>query len=134
MPAPNPRHNQFTVNAATTANINLSVAPSAIDGVPVQSNFKLLVKDQDDPIENGVYFLRRGRFFRPLDKELVLISGSILVVQSGIENGERLYVLVTENPLIIGETPLEFLEYVEDIAQGARGLQGDPGPTGPPIS
>lgn len=40
---------------ATTANIDLSSAPAAIDGVTLASNDRVLVKDQTTQSQNGVY-------------------------------------------------------------------------------
>lgn len=43
------------VRVATTANISIASAPAAIDGVTLAANDRVLVKDQTDPKENGIY-------------------------------------------------------------------------------
>lgn len=43
------------VNATSTANIDVSSAPSSVDGVTLSANDRILLKDQSDSSENGVY-------------------------------------------------------------------------------
>lgn len=43
------------IRVATTANIDVSSAPAAIDGVTLVSGDRVLVKDQTDATENGIY-------------------------------------------------------------------------------
>lgn len=111
---PIPDVSSETVRLATTGNINLNEPPRVIDGVRWIHNDKILVKDQLDPTENGVYFVRRYRFSRPTVNELV--SGSTIMVQEGHLNADKLWVLTTDNPITLRDTPLTF----EQIAFGGR--------------
>lgn len=43
------------IAVATTANIDVASAPASIDGYTVQAGDRILVKDQTDPTENGIY-------------------------------------------------------------------------------
>lgn len=43
------------VVVASTANVTIATAPAAIDGVTLSNGDRVLLKDQTDPIENGVY-------------------------------------------------------------------------------
>ncbi|GIV52261.1 MAG: hypothetical protein KatS3mg038_2782 [Candidatus Kapaibacterium sp.] len=43
------------VRVATTGNINIASAPSSIDGVTLSNGDRVLVKDQTDAKENGIY-------------------------------------------------------------------------------
>lgn len=48
--------NDYICNAATTSNITLSGgAPNTLDGITLSSSSKILVKDQTDKKQNGVY-------------------------------------------------------------------------------
>ena len=46
---------QMSVVAASTANVDEDFAPAIIDGVSLVTGERVLLKDQTDPIENGVY-------------------------------------------------------------------------------
>ena len=43
------------VRVATTANIDIAAAPAAIDGITLAAGDRVLVKDQTDATENGIY-------------------------------------------------------------------------------
>ena len=45
------------VNCASTANVDISSAPSSIDGVTLSADDRILLKDQTDSTENGVYVI-----------------------------------------------------------------------------
>jgi len=48
-------HVHASVQAATTASVDLFDAPADIDGVSLTDGMRILVKDQDDAAENGIY-------------------------------------------------------------------------------
>jgi hypothetical protein len=48
-------HVHASVAAATTASVDLSNAPSAIDGVTLTNGMRVLVKNQSSAAENGIY-------------------------------------------------------------------------------
>jgi hypothetical protein len=81
------------VNAATTTNITL-FGSQTIDGVLVTENsYRVLVKDQINSVENGIYVVRTGIWDRS-DDFIVgsQCSGSMVYVSSGTANGESVYI------------------------------------------
>lgn len=93
-----------SVTAATTAPITLSGAQS-IDDAAALAGELVLVKDQADPTENGVYVVSIGAWTRAPD---VLVHGYFLHVELGTVNGGSGWELATPNPIVVGTTPLAF--------------------------
>jgi hypothetical protein len=80
---------------ATTANITLS-APQTIDGVSVIAGDRVLVKDQTDPEDNGIYIVAAGAYTRSLDFDSLTpideINGAMVAVQEGTTNAGKVFV------------------------------------------
>lgn len=82
------------VDAATTENIVLS-GLQTIDNVMVKVDDRVLVKDQDNPAENGVYIVKETDWVRSNDSdtELKLIY-SLYFVKNGLINRNKGWVCV----------------------------------------
>ena len=95
------------VTAATNENVDLSVPIGTIDDVTVATGERVLVKAQDDPVENGLYVVSQNR---TLQRTADLASGnnatgSAVFVTSGTLNGTTGFVVVGNNP-IVGTDPI----------------------------
>jgi hypothetical protein len=71
-----PVSQSFTdVRVATSTNINLSAAPNVLDGITLLANDRILVKNQSDLTQNGIYFVQtlgtgsNGVWVRSLDAD-----------------------------------------------------------------
>lgn len=99
------------VLVATTADTALS-GLLTIDGVTLQAGDRVLVKDNTDATENGIYVAAAGAWTRATDYDGTpdgeVTSGNIIPVTSGATLYSTLWVLVTPNPIILDTTPLEF--------------------------
>lgn len=99
------------VVAATTANITLA-GEQTIDGVAVLTGDRVLVKDQTDPHDNGIYIVSSGSstWERACDLKLGDISsGSIVYVEQGTVNAETIFAATPYSPLdIVGDYALYF--------------------------
>lgn len=87
------------VACATTANITLS-GEQTIDGQTTNES-RVLVKDQDDTTENGLYDSSSGAWTRckDFDGSRDVVTGTDVFVTSGTENGgEYWYVSTTGDP------------------------------------
>lgn len=87
------------VTCATTANITLS-GEQTIDGVTT-SESRVLVKDQTDTTENGIYESSSGAWTRvkDFDGSRDVVTGTDVFVTSGTDNGgEYWYVSTTGDP------------------------------------
>lgn len=115
-----------SVRAATTANITLS-APQTIDGVSVIAGDRVLVKNQTLGENNGIYVVAAGAWSRSLDADSSseVTAGMFTFVEEGTVNGDKGYVLSTDNPITLGTTSLSFTQFssAASITAGA-GLVG----------
>src|SRR5688500_10888044 len=75
------------VKAATTANITLS-GTQTIDGVSIVADDRVLVKDQTDTTENGIYIASSSSWERALDFDgsRDVVTGTKVFVVSGTTN------------------------------------------------
>lgn len=97
---------------ATTAAITLS-GLQTIDAVAVPANARVLVKDQADGRQNGVYQASTGLWSRPNDchGNEELIGGTLVSVLSGAAGGGRIFFLTSQDdPVVIGTSVLTFVE------------------------
>ncbi len=107
------------VRVATTANITLSGAQT-IDAVAVVADDRVLVKNQTDGIENGVYDVKTGAWVRSLDFDgsRDVVSGTFVVVTSGSVGARTAWQISTSNPITIGTTSIAFVAAVWSSASG----------------
>ncbi len=98
-----------SVRAATTSNIALSGTQS-IDGVACVAPDRVLVKNQTTASQNGIYVVAAGAWPRATDSDVnaEVTSGLAVVVEEGTNNGQKLWILTTANPIVVGTTPLSF--------------------------
>lgn len=91
------------VRVATTANITL-VGLQAIDGVTVAGGDRVLVKNQSDPTQNGIYIVSTGAWTRAPDANTnsQLVQGRSVLVAQGAANLFTRWTLSTANPIAIG--------------------------------
>lgn len=94
---------------ATTANITLS-GLQTIDGVTVAADDRVLVKDQTDAVENGIYNAATGEWTRALDFNGTLdaVDGTQILIRQGTAHGGDLWLADVTNPVVIGEDEIEF--------------------------
>lgn len=97
------------VLVATIANITLS-GLQAIDGVTVAEDDRVLVKNQNDQTENGVYAASSGAWSRTkdFDGDTDFVQGTLVPVARGTANGGTLYRLSNVGPQVVGTTSLTF--------------------------
>ena len=79
------------VKCSTTKNINLNsdvAAGKYLDGIVLNLNDRILVKDQDDATTNGIYVITLSRPNRSSDaNSALLLNGCAVFVESGTVNG-----------------------------------------------
>jgi hypothetical protein len=103
-----------SVRAATTANITLS-GTQTVDGVALIAGDRVLVKDQTNATENGIYDVASGAWARSSDADNSpggeVTSGMFTFVENGTANDNIGYVLTTTNPITLGSTNLTFTAF-----------------------
>lgn len=98
------------VRAATTANITLS-GTQTIDGVSVIAGDRVLVKDQSDAEDNGIYLAASGAWTRAADFDAASeLVGATVFVSEGTANGNSQWTMTTNAPITIGTTELTWVQ------------------------
>ncbi|MER9432999.1 SGNH/GDSL hydrolase family protein [Mesorhizobium sp. M0408] len=89
------------VRLATTADI-LLYGLQAIDGVPAEIGDRVLVKDQADPTQNGIYTASAGEWFRAADARSMrtLQKGTTVHTQIGTANADRVFEFTADEPVV----------------------------------
>ena len=101
-----------SVKVATTANITLS-GTQTIDGVSVAADERVLVKNQSDASENGIYDCKSGAWARSsdFDSNTEVTSGAFTFVEQGTVNADAGFVLTTDGSITVGTTDLAFTQF-----------------------
>lgn len=93
------------VKAATTANITLS-AEQTIDDIAVVDGDRVLVKDQTDGSENGIYCVSTGSWTREPDWDGGgdVVQGTSVRVNQGTANAATFFAVDTTGTITVGTT------------------------------
>ena len=114
---------------ATKTNIDLSttMAGSTIDSVVLVQDYRLLVKDQDEPIDNGIYIVNTGTgLTRASDFVGIVSGGDFVFVDGGADNGESGFVVVEDFGRTVGSDPIEFTKFtMSNVTTFANDLLAD---------
>jgi hypothetical protein len=119
---------------ATTANITLS-GLQTIDGIALADGDRVLVKDQTNTVENGIYLARASAWERAKDfnGNRDAVRGTMVLVQPATDSVMG-WVLTTENPVVIGVSELVFepginsaslITFLPDVAGAVSGTVQD---------
>lgn len=111
------------IRVATTTNINLK-QEQTIDGISLITNDTILVKNQTNAIENGIYIVKENNWIRSnflLDKTPA--SGTYMCIREGNTNASTGWVCNNiKNESIVGTNTLNFIQ----INSSGGGGGGDP--------
>ena len=115
------RDGKDSVRVATTAQIVLSGAQS-IDGVAVVAGNRVLVKNQANGAQNGIYIVAAGAWVRASDADasIEVTPGMLVPVEDGVANGDSVWKLLTNAPITLGITALVF-----EMVAGQPATQAD---------
>jgi hypothetical protein len=106
-------HVHASVAVATTEDIALSPAPETIDGVTLVENMRVLVKDQDDLTENGIYILNGdGDLVRASDYNTAaeIQAGDFVFVSGGTTYNSTGWVQ-ENNVNVLGTDPIAWTQF-----------------------
>ncbi|UVL73874.1 phage tail-collar fiber domain-containing protein [Pseudomonas protegens] len=104
---------------ATTANIALS-GLLTIDGVLLPADARVLVKNQTQAKDNGLYVVSSTGVWKratDADSSLEVTPGLFVSIEKGTVNGDSVWQLVTDGPIVLGTTALVF-----EMAVGRTGI------------
>ena len=101
---------KHSVLVTTTANIVLS-GIQTIDGELLTAGARVLVKDQAQAKDNGIYVVpAAGAWKRAQDADasVEVTPGLFVSIEKGTTNGDSVWQLVTDAPIVLGTTALAF--------------------------
>ena len=98
-----------SVLVATTGPVVLA-GVQAIDGFAVPAGSRVLVKDQAQAKDNGLYVVGPDSWVRSVDADSSdkVTPGLMVMVERGAVNGDTAWQLVSDGPLTLGTSPLVF--------------------------
>lgn len=101
-----------SVRAATTGPITLS-GTQTIDDVVLVDGDRLLVKDQVDNTQNGIYIVASGAWARStdMDEPSELTAGLFFFVESGTLNANAGFVKSSDSVGVVGTDPITFVQF-----------------------
>ena len=106
---------------ATTANVNLAtIGLATIDGVTLSDGNRVLVMNQTAGAENGIYVAHSSAWTRAVDADssAKVTSGMYCFVTEGTVNGDKGYILTTNDPITLDTTALTFTQFSKGLADG----------------
>jgi len=101
---------KHSVLVATTANIALS-GVQTIDGVLLPADARVLVKNQTASKENGLYVVSSTGVWKrtqDADSSVEVTPGLFVSVETGTANGDSVWQMVTDAPIVLDTTALAF--------------------------
>ena len=108
---------KLSCKVATTASGTLSSefeAGDTIDGVTLSAGDRILIKDQGDGSENGIYVVNTtGSPTRStdMDSSETCRPNSFVFIEQGSTNADKMFQLTTDGDITIDITSLTFEEY-----------------------
>jgi hypothetical protein len=104
---------RIIAEAATTANINLTTDlenGDTLDGVTLVTGDRVLVKDQTDATENGLYIVvASGAASRDPEHDTIAeLSGGMVVVNQGTANDNKIFLCTTDSDATIGVSNITY--------------------------
>jgi len=106
-----------SVRASTTANITLS-GLQTLDGVALAAGDRVLVKNQTNAPDNGIYLAASGAWKRAgdADASAEVTPNLTVAVEEGSTQADSIWQLTTNAPIVLGTTALVFQNITTGLA------------------
>jgi hypothetical protein len=97
---------------ATTLNIDIGEPPTTVDGYELDTNDRILVKNQNNPNENGIYYVFNKQAYQwkrasDLKSSYQVVPHLNTYIKNGSVNADKVFVInLTETPRKITDTNL----------------------------
>ena len=107
-----------SVRLATTGSITLS-GLQTLDGTALLAGDRVLVKNQSNAAENGIYVAAATAWKRSndADESSEVSPGLTVSVESGISQADSIWQLVTDGAIVLGTTALTFQNITNGLAR-----------------
>jgi hypothetical protein len=116
------------VRAATTANNTLS-GEQTIDGVACVELDRVLVKNQTNTVDNGIWVVSTGAWNRAadFDGQYDSANGTLVMVIEGSVSSNLVFQVYAADPIVIGTSLIEFVLWLRQASYDIAGfLSGVP--------
>lgn len=119
--------------AGTTANVTLAGgAPNVVDGVTLALNDRILVKNQADQTQNGIYYVAtlgtgsNGTWTRTTDADTgaELATGTYIFIAAGTANANAAYTMVTQGTITLGTSLIVWALFSQVTSIAASSITG----------
>lgn len=109
-----------SVRVTSTANVTLA-SPGMIDSVSLEDEDRVLLKDQTNSAQNGLYiYYAANGLIRSSDAlQDILTCGAAVYVDEGTVNAETVWFLKTNNPIVVDTTGLVWKSIRSITSEGA---------------
>lgn len=103
-----------SVRAASTGNLTLTAPGATIDGVTMAAGNRFLAKDQTAAAENGIYVWNGAAVAATravdADANAEVTAGFAVTSTEGTANVDKAWILITNDPIVVGTTALAFTQ------------------------
>ena len=119
--------------AGTTANVTLAGgAPNVVDTVTLALNDRILVKNQADQTQNGIYYVStlgtgsNGTWTRTTDANTgtLLATGTYIFIAAGTANVNAAYTMVTQGTITLGTSNIVWALFSQVTSIAASSITG----------
>jgi hypothetical protein len=116
-----------SVRVASTAAINLAAPGATIDSVAMAAGDRFLEKNHGTPALRGIYIWNGAAVAATraadFDEDTEVTAGVQVSVEEGTSNADTVWMLTTDNPVIVGTTALTFTQQniVPDASETVKG-------------
>jgi hypothetical protein len=99
-------------DCATTSDVSIGEAPTEVDGYVLKTNDRILVKNQNNPSENGIYYVFNQQNYlwkraSDLKSSYQVVPHLNAYIKNGLVNGDKVFVInLTNTPRTITDTNL----------------------------
>ncbi len=115
----------FSVRAAASNNLTLTAPGPTIGGVTMANGDKFLAYGQTTASQNGIYVFNGDAVpatrAPDYDEDVEVQAGDLVVVTEGTF-AERMYILATNNPIVVGTTALTYSPLGTQLIDAGNGL------------
>jgi hypothetical protein len=104
----------LAVASSTSTRLTLSSALSSIDGVALSAGDRILVKDQTDARQNGIYHYISSTVLdrtEDADSSEKVTPGMYVFIEAGTAHSDSGWVLTTNGTITLGSTNLSFVQF-----------------------
>jgi hypothetical protein len=117
-------NNFGSVRAASTANVAVLSGLLTIDGVTLEVDDRVLLKNQVNKATNGIYVVASGTWSRTptLSTSEQVVAGASVRVTSGTANAGKMFYISNTGAITLGTNDLEWAQYLTNFTEAEANI------------